>query len=116
MTVTGPRLLLILAAGFGLWAVCFVVIYAVQGLGCAYGWHALSIGPVSLLRALLLVLAVAGTLATWIMASQLSHIYKVQQTSGVATFVFRVAGHAACWAVPATIFTFSGVLMASICN
>lgn len=116
MTVTGPRLLLTLAAGFGLWAVCFVVIYAVQGLGCAYGWHALSIGPISLLRILLLVLAAAGMLAAWIMARQLSRIYKAQQTGGASKFVFRVASHAACWAVPVTIFTFSGVLMASICN
>jgi len=116
MTATQPRLLLTLAAGFGIWAACFAVIYAIQGLGCAYNWHMLSIGPLSLLRIVLLVLAAAGTVATWIVARQLSRLRKARQTDGASTLIVAVACCAAYLAVPAIIVTFSGVLMATVCN
>lgn len=35
-------------AGPTLWAVLFVVVYALHGIGCAWGWPSVSFGPTSL--------------------------------------------------------------------
>ena len=116
MTASEPKALLTLAAGFGVWTACFIVIYAVQGIGCAYGWQAPTFGPVSLLRILLVVLAGAGTLATLAVARRLSRTRGAEQPNGTAAFIFAVASYTAYVAVPSTLFTFSGVLMTSMCN
>jgi hypothetical protein len=47
-----PQRLCWLAAGFGLWGSALAVLYAVQAIGCAFGWPA---GPVRLGLAALLV-------------------------------------------------------------
>ncbi|UXN74058.1 hypothetical protein N8D56_01650 [Devosia sp. A8/3-2] len=38
MTEQSRSALLLLFAGFSLWALAFVMLYALQALGCAYGW------------------------------------------------------------------------------
>lgn len=54
-----------LVSGFALWSVAFVVLYAAQALGCAYGWGAWHRPILWLLYALALVpmawLALPGT-------------------------------------------------------
>lgn len=115
MTPARPRILLALAAGFGVWAGCFAVIYGIQGLGCAYGWHMIWLGPLSLLRIILLVLALAGTGAVWLTARWLARIRPQWRNNEAAALIFAVAVPAAYFAVPATLFTYSGVVMTSLC-
>ena len=38
MTTANQRALVLLVAGFTAWSVGFVTLYALQALGCAYGW------------------------------------------------------------------------------
>ena len=36
--MSGRRALMLLAAGFTVWSLAFVLLYALQALGCAYRW------------------------------------------------------------------------------
>jgi hypothetical protein len=42
--------------GFTIWASAFAALYAAQATGCEFGWHRYSVGPLSVLRWLLIVL------------------------------------------------------------
>lgn len=60
------RLLGRISAGLILWAFGFSLLYALQGAGCAYGWEAIPLFSVSLLRWILIaawLLLVAAGLA-----------------------------------------------------
>ena len=62
---TRPGILLLLTIGFVVWSGVFVGLYAGLSVGCAAGWHLISVGPVSLLRVLLIIgLVVFGVVAS----------------------------------------------------
>jgi hypothetical protein len=50
-----PRYLWRLAAGFAVWCSALVALYAIHGIGCAFGWS-------------------AGTLRFWLAAALLAHM------------------------------------------
>jgi len=116
MTRTHPSLLLTLAAGFTAWAAGFVVIYGMQGLGCSYGWDMIALGPISLLRAILIALTVAGTLITYLLARALGALSRSRDWPEAESTILSIATYAAYLAVPATIVTFSGVFIATACT
>jgi len=113
MTRSSP--LLTLAAGFTIWAVGFAVIYAVQGAGCAYGWDLIALGPVSLLRLVLILLTVATAAIIYVVARALSGAIPGKERDA-SHFMLSVAAGAALLAVPATLFTFAGVFIATACS
>ena len=45
--------LVLMAAGFGIWASAFVLLYSAASLGCELGWNQIRVGPISLLRTIL---------------------------------------------------------------
>ena len=49
------RPLIPLIAGFCVWAGAFLLLYAQQATGCRLGWDGVMIGPLSLLRVLLII-------------------------------------------------------------
>ena len=111
-----PRLLLAPALGFGIWAIGFVAIYAVQGTGCALGWDRLPLGPVPLLRALLVALTAATLVAALLAARRLSRLRRrVPKADRPAALVLSVAALCAWLAIPAIALTFSGVVAATAC-
>lgn len=56
MSARSERLdLIALIAGPTVWAVGFSVLYGIQGAGCQLGWEGVLIGPLDLLRGLLLL-------------------------------------------------------------
>jgi hypothetical protein len=55
-TSSRNRAFIFMALGFAIWALAFAVLYAVQATGCELGWHRQSVGPLSLLRALLIAI------------------------------------------------------------
>ncbi|WP_428030976.1 hypothetical protein [Ancylobacter sp.] len=59
----GIRWLAWFIAGPTIWAVSFSAAYGLHGLGCAWDWTSLAIGPVSLQRAAILLVWLAGMLA-----------------------------------------------------
>ncbi len=48
--------LILLPAGFVVWSVAFVALYGLLSVGCELGWQGRHIGPLSVLRVLLLAL------------------------------------------------------------
>jgi hypothetical protein len=44
-----------ITAGLLIWAAAFVVVYGLQGLGCALGWHRVRLGSADALRVTLVV-------------------------------------------------------------
>ena len=113
MAPASPRLTY-LAAGFGVWAAGFVVLYAATSLGCTLGWEAVPAGPLSLQRAILVALVLATAAAALAVAYRLSR-QQAGDGEGPAAFVLSVARMAAVAAVPAVGFTFSGVVGLSAC-
>lgn len=108
----GGRRLAPLSLGFGIWAVGFVVIYAVQGVGCATGWDRVAIGGLSLLRLLVAGLVVVTLLAALIAARRLA---AGPVADGPGSFLRWVSATCAWFALPAIALTFSGVLITSAC-
>lgn len=112
-----PHMLVLLGAGFSVWAAGFVAVYAVLSLGCEREWHALSIGPLSLQRTILLGLGLTTVAAAAWVAWQLADRRRREgDMSGAAAFVLTVAYHAALAATVATAFTFSGLTLLPPCG
>lgn len=105
-----------LAAGFSVWAAAFAGVYAVLSLGCALGWETVALGPVSLQRGVVVVLSLASVLACALVATRLAGGRHDRSGGAPATFIRKVAFHAALAATGAVLFTFSGVTVLSTCS
>jgi hypothetical protein len=111
-----PGLLLALVLGFGLWAAGFAAIYGVQGVGCARGWDAVDLGPLTMLRALLIVLVAATMAAIAIVAARLQAASRQASAVGTPEALILAISSAAAWlAVPATAATFAGTIALTAC-
>ncbi len=108
-----PGILLLLTIGFVVWSGVFVALYAGQSVGCAAGWHLISVGPMSLLRALLVVGFVVGMAALAFTALILGRLRPADRSP--VGFVNRTSAYAAIVAVVAGAFTFAPVLFTSTC-
>jgi hypothetical protein len=93
--------ILVLLAGFALWAIAFVTLYALQALGCAYDWpnHRLILG----------VVAAAFVIGMAWLAWQTPHWVEGSTTIGLAARWTNIA------AVVASILMFFPALFVSIC-
>lgn len=109
-------LLALMGIGFGIWSLGFVLIYATSYFGCAAGWDAIQAGPVSLQRAILLVLGFVTMGAAALSALWLARAKNHQgKSSTPARFVVSVSQWATFAAVAATPATFAGIMMLSVC-
>jgi len=103
------RGLLMLAAGFTLWAVAFVVLYAMLSVGCRFGWDGIALaGGVTLQRAQLVVLFLAFLAAGIWLAGAL-------RAGAGASFLARAAYLAALAGLGAIAFSFAAVFALSPC-
>lgn len=55
---SSPLNLLVLIAGFVIWALAFSLLYGVLSIGCEYGWQHMQLGPVTLNTAVLAAILV----------------------------------------------------------
>ncbi|MFL9824204.1 hypothetical protein [Rhodoplanes sp. SY1] len=106
--------LLLLVAGFVIWSSAFVLLYALQSIGCAAGWERPTVAGTSLLRALLVLLWTAhvGALVALL-------IYTWRRRPGgaeVARFAHRVAIGTSMVALVATLWTGAPIVAASMCD
>ena len=101
------RGLLMLGAGFAIWASAFVALYAMLTVGCRFGWHEISLADgITLQRAqliaILFVHLAAGAALVVILRDG-------------ATFLARTAYLAALAAWASTLFSFIAILVLSPC-
>ena len=112
----GSSRLLLPAAGFTLWAIAFVAIYASLSLGCAFGWDEIHLaGAVSLQRAQLTLLFLLATVAAAIAAWALRPSVRTAADDAPGHFLWTVAYASALAALASTIATFAPVLALTSC-
>lgn len=108
-----PAPLLLTLAGFTLWALAFILLYATQATGCWAGWHLVALGPMSLLRWLLVLLL---GLHLGAMALLLRWLRRTEAAPGSTTqFLVRIAWYATIAAMISTLFCFIWVFWLSPC-
>ncbi|ANV26703.1 hypothetical protein QE372_003694 [Agrobacterium pusense] len=99
-----------LAGPFITWALCFLTSYAVQFVGCAWGWDTRSWAGVSILRSVLLALFGLSLflLVLW--------MRKLRSNQKLGSDILSVISHAAALAAFAsTALVFPGVFWLSLC-
>lgn len=105
-----PRRVLWLAIGFILWASALLTMYAVQAIGCGYGW------PQTLHRAALLLLAIAhlAVLGAMVIRGR-RRLPSSQHAPRPSAFLEYVGVGATIAAFAATLFTFAPALFLGLC-
>jgi len=102
-----------LVAGFVLWSVVFVVLYAAQATGCRLGWHTREVFQELTLQRVVLVVLFLGAIALHIvLIGWFRHNGKEDARDA---FTRRAARTLAAAALGASIFCFAGVLWLSAC-
>lgn len=102
---------LLLGAGFTVWALAFVALYAMLSVGCRFGWDTV-------------VLDMAGGMS--LQRLQLIAIFLVHLAAGAAViaalrrrrgsgFLYPIAYFAAIAALGASVFSFAGVFFLTAC-
>ncbi len=98
------------SAGLIIWAVAFSALYGLQGLGCAFGWDASSIGSLSLAR-LVLVLVYVGS---GVLLAYLCWALRPRKTD--TDFTSRLAFAGAVAGFFSLAYTGMPVVAASVCR
>ncbi len=103
------RWLLMLGAGFTIWASAFVALYAMLSVGCAFGWHHVEVlAGVTLQRAQLVVILLVHLAAGMALIVMLRNVH--------GPFLVRASYLAAIAALGSSIFSFAAVFGLSACN
>jgi len=97
-------------SGLIVWAAAFSALYGLQGLVCAFGWQATALGPLSLGRALLIVLWLAVlALLSWM-------AWRFWPRQQGPSFLNRLAFAIAVIGLIATAYTGLPVVSTSVCH
>lgn len=103
------RGLLMLGAGFALWAAAFVALYGMLSVGCRFGWHEIGLaGGISVQRAQLVGIFLAALAAGAALAMRL-------RAPAGAPFLDRAAYLAALAALGSSVLSFAAVFALSAC-
>ncbi|WP_116811377.1 hypothetical protein [Steroidobacter cummioxidans] len=102
-----PRRLLLLAAGFILWAGAFLTLYGVNAVGCAFAW------PRPLQRGILLTLLALHIAALGYLAW---YCWQQRRAHDRMRFVEYVGFGATISALAATLLTFAPSLVLTLCD
>ena len=103
------RLLLMLGAGFTVWALAFVALYAMLSVGCRFGWDEIELaGGVSVQRAQLVAILVLHLMVCVALRLCLGEPRD--------SFLHTTARWATNAATAATIFVFAPVFVLSACH
>lgn len=104
---------LMLVAGFIVWAVAFVALYAMLSVGCRFGWHEIAFAGTSVQRAQLIVILLVHVAAG---AAVVAMLRKRDGENGETAGFMRQASYgAALAALASTLFSFFGVFYLTEC-
>lgn len=102
-------------AGFVIWSAAFVIIYGLHGIGCAYGWDAIPIGPTNLQRFVQVAVWLAFLPPLVMLALRLRR-RRLQSEPGEPKRWMALVGETTAWgALAATIITFAPTATTSVC-
>lgn len=107
-----PRSLLLLVAGFTVWAVAFVALYGMLSVGCRFGWDDTALdmaGGLSLQRLQLIAIFLVH------LAAGAAVVMLLRRRRGEG-FLYPLAYFAAIAALGASVFSFAGVFFLSACQ
>ncbi len=108
---------LFMALGFTVWALAFSVLYGVQGTGCELGWHRQTIGPLSLLRWLLILIWAAHMAGlAWVFWRCRAALAVTAAKAMPEAFLWRAALALTITAAVATVWIGLALLVPSICG
>ncbi|TYR30681.1 hypothetical protein FY036_18405 [Mesorhizobium microcysteis] len=106
--------LLLMAAGFTIWAVAFIALYGMLSVGCRFGWDRIdAVAGISVQRLQLLVLFAVHVAAGVALAVGLRPPFPREGAGG--HFVRWVGYWAAVAALGSTVFSFAGVFALTAC-
>jgi len=103
------RALMLLGAGFTVWAVAFVLLYGMLSVGCAFGWHEILLAGVTSLQRLQLVVLFLVHL------SAIALLTVMLRRTARRSFLHAIGYGAAGAALAATVFTYGAVFFLSPC-
>ena len=103
-----------LLAGFTVWSGAFLLLYALQATGCKLGWQDVAIGPISLLRIILVCVLLSVLALFYLIAKQWLQPVK-GKTDDTRQFLLRIAGLVHLAAAASTLVTFAGIFWLSLC-
>ncbi len=102
-------------AGFVIWSAAFVTLYGLHGIGCAYAWHEIPVGPTNLQRAVQVTAWLAFLAPLLILALRLRGRRR-RATKGSSEQWLALVGEASAWAaLAATLVTFAPTATTSVC-
>lgn len=109
-TPVPPRHMLVIVVGFALWSVAFVALYAVNAIGCAFGWPTIVQRWVVIGLALLCSGAALGV-AAW----SIGHWRRAARADRPAPSLAKIGALASSAALAATVFVSAPSLFVSMC-
>lgn len=105
------RAVLMLAAGFIVWASAFVVLYAMLSVGCQFGWHEIDLAAgLSVQRAQLMAIFALH------LAAATALVLVLRGRAGTVPMLPRAAYLCALAALGSTVFCFAPILVLSACH
>jgi hypothetical protein len=110
------RAVALLAVGFTAWSLVFLLLYAIQAVGCRLSWnHVAFVGGIDLLRLLLVGTYVSALLATVFLYLRLRVRSHTANLQSVAKFLDKASSQSSLAAVGSVAFCFAGVFWLTAC-
>jgi len=113
--LTHPNRAMVLVAGFSTWAATFVALYAVQALGCHFGWDEVSIVGMSVHRLSLVFLYVLALGVLVLLLGFLARLARSRAPRRDQRFLDRLGFWSSCCALGATAVGFAPALLLTTC-
>ena len=116
MTNTRRQAFFFMALGFGLWMSALSALYGAQGTMCELGWQRVEIGPISLLRLVLVAIWVAHiAMLVWFYLRCCRVLTAGEGHVPLDRFLWRSAASLTIAAIAATVWIGVAVWVPSMC-
>ena len=108
--------LLLMAAGFVVWSSAFVLLYITASVGCEFGWHSTTVGPLTLMRVILIAIFAAHlSVLIWLLVYCIRMLRQAREQNPSARFLYRAALGLTVASIAATIWVGMALLLPTAC-